>query len=258
MSGFLRGLFGLNGRVALVTGGAVNIGRGICLALAGAGAGVIAAYNRSQSEAAELVDEIERSGGRAIALRTDVSDAAQVDALFRAAIEHFGGIDILVNNAGVFTVSPQVDLDPADWDGVFATNLRGVFLCSRAAARVMSNRKSGGCIVNIASINGLHPGFGETAHYDASKGAVIAYTRSLALELAPQGIRVNAVCPGLIDSRGLRSNAPDLAGTVQNRTPLKRLGTPADIGAAVLFLSSSAAGWITGEILAVDGGYLLT
>lgn len=251
-------LFDLSGQVAVVTGGAVNIGRGISLALAGAGAAVAIVFNSSEDPAREVVEEIERKGGRAVALAADVRDRERVEGVFQSVLDLFGRIDILVNNAGIFTVSPQIDLSPDDWDAVLDTNLKGIFLYSRTAAKLMIAQGDGGRIVNIASINGMHPGFGGTAHYDASKGGVIAYTRSLAAELAPNGIRVNAVCPGLMDSRNLRKDAPELAEKVEARTPLKRLGRPEDIGNAVLFLVSRAADWITGETLTVDGGYLLT
>ena len=202
--------------------------------------------------------KIDAAGGRALAVQADVRQDVQVCGLVQACIERFGRVDVLVNNAGIFTVSQQVELSDADWDAVFDTNLKGLFFCTRAVVKQMVAQGDGGCIVSIASINGVHPGFGGTAHYDASKGGVIAYTKALAAELAPHRIRVNAVGPGLIDSPRLRANAPDLAEAVEERMPLKRLGTPQDIGNAVLFLVSRAADWITGQTLFVDGGYLLT
>jgi NAD(P)-dependent dehydrogenase (short-subunit alcohol dehydrogenase family) len=251
-------LFDLSGQVAIVTGGAVNIGRGIVRRLSAAGADVVIAYNCSAEPAEELAAEIEAAGGRALTLCTNVRDPGMVRDMVDETVETFGRLDVLVNNAGIFTVAPQVELALEDWDAVFDTNLKGLFLCTRAAARHMIARGSGGRVVNIASINGVHPGFGGTAHYDASKGGVIAYTKALADELAPHRIRVNAVGPGLIDGPGLRANAPDLAETVEERMPLKRLGTPDDIGNAVLFLVSRASDWVTGQTLFVDGGYLLT
>ncbi|HIC87942.1 MAG TPA: 3-oxoacyl-ACP reductase FabG [Anaerolineae bacterium] len=251
-------LFDLSGQVAIVTGGAVNIGRGIVRGLAAAGADVVIAYHSSAMPAQELVGEIEAAGGRALAVQADVRQDEQVRRMVQVAVERFGRVDVLVNNAGIFTVSPQVELSDADWDAVFDTNLKGLFFCTRVVAKQMIAQGGGGCIVNIASINGVHPGFGGTAHYDASKGGVIAYTKALAAELAPYRIRVNAVGPGLIDSPRLRAHAPELAEMVEQRTPLKRLGTPEDIGNAVLFLASRAADWITGQTLFVDGGYLLT
>jgi NAD(P)-dependent dehydrogenase (short-subunit alcohol dehydrogenase family) len=251
-------LFDLTGQVAIVTGGAVAIGRGIVRKLSAAGADVVIAYNCSAGPASDLAAQIEAAGGRALTVCADVRDPDQVQAMADQTVETFGGLDILVNNAGIFTVSPQTELALEDWDAVLDTNLKGLWLCTRAAARHMIARGGGGRIVNIASINGVHPGFGGTAHYDASKGGVIAYTKALADELAPHKIRVNAVGPGLIDAPGLRANAPDLAEMVEQRMPLKRLGTPDDIGNAVLFLASRASDWVTGQTLFVEGGYLLT
>ena len=254
----IQSLLDFSGQVAVVTGGAVNIGRGIARRFAAAGADVVIAYNSSAGPARELVGDIEAAGGQALAVQADVRKDEQVRRLVQATVERFGRADVLVNNAGIFTVSPQVELSDGDWDAVFDTNLRGLFFCTRAVVRQMIAQRSGGCIVNIASTNGVHPGFGGTAHHDASKGGVIAYTKALAAELAPHRTRVNAVGPSLIDSPRLRATAPDLVAMVEERTPLKRLGTPEDIGNAVLFLASRAAGWITGQTLFVDGGYLLT
>ncbi len=258
MNGEIQELFDLSGQVAIVTGGAVNIGRGIVRRLASAGSDVVIAYHSSAAPAQKLAGEIEAAGGRALTVHVDVRQDEHARRMVQATVERFGRVDVLVNNAGIFTVSPQVELRDADWDAVFDTNLKGMFFCTRAVVKQMIAQGGGGCIVNIASINGVHPGFGGTAHYDASKGGVIAYTKALAAELAPHRIRVNAIGPGLIDSPGLRANAPDLAEMVEQRTPLKRLGTPEDVGNAALFLASRAADWITGQTLFVDGGYLLT
>ncbi len=256
-STYLTELFGLEGKSVIVTGGGVNIGRGISLALAGAGARVYVVYHSSREGAQETVETIRGTGGSAEAIRADVSDEASVSALFSEVKERegTGAPDILVNNSGILSLSPQTELSLEQWDRIFAVNVRGLFLCCREAARNMS---PGSAIVNIASINALHPGFGGSAHYDATKGAVAAYTRSLAAELGSAGIRVNALAPGLVDSAGLRKNAPELADTVSGKTPLGRITTADDIGAGVLFLASTAAGGITGEILVIDGGYLLS
>lgn len=248
----------LSGQVAIVTGGGRGIGRAIARTLAAAGAGVAVVYHASRQGAEAVAAEIEAGGGRAIAVQADVRRADQVQAVVAAVVEHFGRVDILVNNAGIFTQAPQTELSEADWDAVFDTNLKGLWLCSKAVVRQMIAQGGGGCIVNLASINGLHPGFGGTAHYDASKGGVIAYTRSLAAELAPHGIRVNAVGPGLTDSPLLREQAPELVAMVEARTPLKRLGRPEEMARVVLFLVSPLAGWVTGQTVFVDGGYLLT
>ena len=254
----ISSLFDLSGKVAIVTGGAVNIGGGIARVLAAAGADVVIAYHKSADAAHELAAAIVAEGGQVLTVPVDVRDRIEVHRMLQATIDRFGRVDVLVNNAGVFTVCDQVELCTADWDAVFDTNLKGLFYCTQVVAERMIAQGDGGSVVNIASINGVHPGFGGTAHYDASKGGVIAYTKALAAELAPHRIRVNAVGPGLIDSPRLRAHAPDLAVTVEQRMPLKRLGTPDDVARAVLFLASRAADWITGQTLFVDGGYLLT
>jgi len=251
-------LFSLKNKVAVVTGGAVNIGRGISLKLAAAGAKVAIIYKTSDAQALEISAELKKANCEHLLLKADLTKEIEVIEVIEKVAEHFGRIDVLVNNAGVFGLSMQHELDAKSWYEVFDLNLKGLFLCSREVLKLMMKQAEGGAIVNIASINGNHPGFGMTAHYDASKGGVIAYTRSLSAEVAPFGIRVNAVAPGLVDSENLRKFAPDLASTVEKRTPLKKLASPEDVANAVLFLASKAASHITGEIITVDGGYLLT
>lgn len=248
----------LSGQTAIVTGGGRGIGRAIARTLGAAGADVAIVYHTSQENAKAVAAEIEAGGGQAIAVQADVRHAGQVEAMVAAVIERFGRLDILVNNSGIFTLGQQTELSEVDWDAVFDTNLKGLWLCSKAVAQQMIAQASGGCIVNLASINGVHPGFGGTAHYDASKGGVIAYTRSLAAELAPHRIRVNAIGPGLTDSPLLREQAPELVAMVEARTPLKRLGQPEEMARVVLFLVSPLASWVTGQTVFVDGGYLLT
>jgi NAD(P)-dependent dehydrogenase (short-subunit alcohol dehydrogenase family) len=248
----------LSGQVALVTGGGRGIGRAIARTLGAAGASVAVVYHTSRQGAENVVAEIRAGGGRATALQADVRRADQVEATVAAVVARLGRVDILVNNAGIFTLGRQIELSEADWDAVFDTNLKGLWLCTRAVARQMIAQGGGGCIVNLASINGVHPGFGGTAHYDASKGGVVAYTRSLAVELAPHRIRVNAIGPGLTDSPDLRAQAPELAAMVEARTPLKRLGRPEEMARVALFLVSPLAAWVTGQTILVDGGYLLT
>jgi len=251
-------LFSLKDKVAVVTGGVVNIGRGISLKLAAAGAQLAIIYNSSSTQAENLSKKLSHTGCKHLLFKADLKNEAMVIETIAKVVEHFGRIDVLVNNAGIFSLSMQHELDACNWDELFDLNLKGLFLCSREVLKQMMKQAEGGTIVNIASINGMHPGFGMTAHYDATKGGVIAYTRSLAAEVAPFGIRVNAVAPGLVDSENLRQFAPELAATVEKRTPLKKLATPGDVGNAVLFLASPASQHITGEIITVDGGYLLT
>ena len=245
--------FSLNHQVAVVTGGAVNIGRGIAQGLAQAGAKVIVGHHSHREEAEALAMTLDGSE----AIHLDVTSPESVDEAFDKVTSTHGGTDILVNNSGIFSLAPQSDLPVEDWDRLFEVNARGIFLCSRAAANQMTQRL-GGAIINISSINALHPGFGKTAHYDASKGAVTAYTKSLAAELAASRIRVNAIAPGLIDSDALREHFPELVTMVEQRTPLQQLGTAEDVAHSVVFLASRAASHITGMTMVVDGGYLLT
>jgi NAD(P)-dependent dehydrogenase (short-subunit alcohol dehydrogenase family) len=250
-------IFSLKDKIAVVTGGAVNIGKAISQRLAEAGAKVVVIFNHSLEKAILLQDEFYQKKVEALFIQCDISNEKAVIGAFARIHEHFGGVDVLVNNAGIFGLSMQEDLDEAGWDAVFDLNSKGLFFCSREAIKLMKSTGQGN-IVNIASINGLHPGFGKTAHYDATKGAVIAYTKSLAAEVAAYKIRVNAVAPGLVDSEGLRNFAPDLAEVVEKRTPLGKIAKHEDIANTVLFLACEASSHITGETVVVDGGYLLT
>jgi 3-oxoacyl-[acyl-carrier protein] reductase len=251
-------LFSLKDKVAVVTGGAINIGRAITLKLAAAGAQLAIIYNSSTSQAEDISKKLTQTGCKHFLFKADLMDEDMVVKTIGKVVEHFGRIDVLVNNSGIFGLSMQHVLEVGNWDEIFNLNLKGLFLCSREVLKQMMKQAGGGAIINIASINGMHPGFGMTAHYDASKGGVIAYTRSLAAEVAQFGIRVNAVAPGLVDSENLRKFAPELAEMAEKRTPLKKLATPEDVANTVLFLSSMVSLHITGEIITVDGGYLLT
>ena len=259
---------GISGKRVVVTGGAVGIGAAVSRRFAELGAKVAVVYNSSPDAADELASGIEAAGGTAAVFGADISREESVVDLFAAIRAHgsFGGVDVLVNNSGIFSMSLQQDLPAAEWDRLFGINVRGGFLCSREASKLMAeNHGEGeaGCIISLASINALHPGFGLTAHYDASKGAVSSYCRSLAAELGPRGIRVNAIAPGLVDSAELRETAGELAETVERRSPLKsggrdRLTAASDVADTAVFLASSMAASITGEIIVVDRGYLLT
>lgn len=249
-------LFSMKGKVVLVTGGAKGIGRAISDTMADAGASLAVIYHKSVKQAADLSSGLNVSGVPNLMVGADLQNENEVKDAVAAIAKYFGHIDVVVNNAGIFSLRRQNKLEKKEWEKVFAVNTTGLFLVVRECLKHMVNP---GCsIVNISSMNAMHPGFGQTAHYDASKGAVDAYTRSLAAELAPQRIRVNAVAPGLVDSPALRKNAPDLADQVKKRTPLGRLTVAEDVANSVLFLASDAASHITGTCLLVDGGYLLT
>jgi 3-oxoacyl-[acyl-carrier protein] reductase len=250
--------FRLQDKVALVTGASGNLGRAIGLALAQSGASVALLYGsaRSSQPTEEYAQELARLYQvKTMALHGDVRSEASMVAAVSEVVAKFGLLSILVNNAGVFTVGLQEALAEEDWDTVMDTNVKGIWRTCRLAIKYL--RETRGTVVNICSINALHPGFGGTAHYDASKGAVAAYTRSLAKELAPDGIRVNAVAPGLIMADSLRADAPDLMGLYERRAALGRLVNPAEVASVVCFLASEAASAMTGEVLAADCGYVM-
>ena len=245
----------LESQVALVTGGGRGIGRAICLELAGRGATVIVNYNRSAEAAEEVVARIQSAGGAATSLQTDVSDAGQVAAMFKAALSEFGRIDILVNNAGVTRDNVIMLMKPADFDAVIETNLRSCWLCCKTAARAMM-RKRRGSIVNITSVVGIAGNGGQT-NYAASKAGVIGLTKSLAKEVAVRGIRVNAVAPGFVETDMTADLSDDIRDQAIEAIPLGRMGAPQDIAKAVAFLASDEAAYITGQPLVVDGGMVM-
>ncbi len=250
--------FQLQGKVAMVTGASGNLGRSISLALAQGGAAVALLYGstRSMRPTEEYARELSRlCNVKTMALHGNVRSEASMVAAVSEVVANLGSLSILVNNAGVFTVGRQETLDESDWDTVMDTNVKGIWRTCRLTAKYL--RASRGTVVNICSINATHPGFGGTAHYDASKGAVAAYTRSLAKELGPEGIRVNAVAPGLLMADNLRSEARDLVDAYEQRAVLGRLVKPAEIASVVCFLASAASSAITGEVLAADCGYVM-
>ena len=249
--------FRLDGKSALVTGGARGIGRAVSLGLAEAGARVAVA-DLDLAAAAETASAIRDAGGEALALALDVADESSVEAGFAQAAAEHAGLDILINNAGTAIRRPSVELSRQDWDKVIAVNMTGVFLCARAAAKLML-QSGGGSIVNMASIMGLSGGgLYPNISYQASKGAVVNMTRSLALEWAVAGIRVNAVAPTWVRTDFIKGllEKPELVARIEQMTPLRRLAEPADIVGAVLFLASPASSMVTGHTLPVDGGIL--
>lgn len=240
------------GKTALVTGGSRGIGRAVCLELAKGGANVVLCYAGNEAAAQETAAAVEAAGGKALAVRCDVADAVQVDALVKAAVERFGRIDILVNNAGITRDNLVMRMSEADFDAVIAANLKGTFLCMKTVSRLMLKQRYGR-IVNLSSVVGLRGNAGQV-NYAASKAGVIGMTKSLAKELASRGVTVNAVAPGFIET-DMTASMPEAArSAAQGSIPMGRLGAPEDVAQAVAFLASDAAAYVTGQVLAVDGG----
>ena len=242
----------LDGRVALVTGGSRGIGAAISRELGLAGATVAVNYARDEASAAAVCADIEGAGGAAVPVQGDVSSAEGAAALVAAVEQDVGPIAILVNNAGITRDDLIMRLSDDDWRDVIDTNLGGAFFTCRALSRPMLKRRSG-AIVNITSIVGIHGNAGQS-NYAASKAGLIGLTKALAKELGGRGIRVNAIAPGYISTE-LTDALPDQAReAILGNTPLGRLGEPADVARAVRFLCSDGAAFVTGEVLAVDGG----
>ena len=242
----------LKGKVALVTGGSRGIGRAVSVRLAGAGAFVIVNYARNEEAARETLRLIGRAGGDGKIARFDVSDDREATDAIAALIKEKGRIDILVNNAGESRDGLLVRMKDRDWDRVIDTNLKGAFHCCRAVAYAMMKQR-GGRIVNVSSVVALSGNAGQ-ANYSASKAGLVGLTKSLARELAPRAICVNAVAPGLIDTDMTSAMTEEQRETVLAGIPLSRLGTPDDVAGVVLFLASDEAGYITGQVIGVNGG----
>jgi 3-oxoacyl-[acyl-carrier protein] reductase len=243
----------LEGRVALVTGASRGIGRATALALAGCGAVVVCGAR--EDHARGTADAIAAAGGRGEAVSLDVTDGGSIDAAVSGALARHGRLDILVNNAGITRDQLALRLKRADWDAVVETNLSGAFACAQAALRPMIKQRAGR-IINITSVVGQSGNAGQ-ANYAAAKAGLIGLTKSLALEVASRQITVNAVAPGLIDTDMTRALAAGAHDEWAARIPLKRLGTPDEVAHAVVFLASDEAAYITGHVLAVNGGMYL-
>ena len=244
----------LDGKVAVVTGASKGIGASIAGHLADEGAAVVVNYASSKEGAERVVAEITAKGGRAIAVQADVARQADVDRLFAETARAFGRLDILVNNAGVYDWLPLERVTEAHFHRHFDLNVLGVLLASQAAAKRFG--PGGGTIINISSLAST-TGLAGSSVYSATKAAVDSLTRTLASELGPRNIRVNAINPGMVDTEGARSGGfteGDIRKDIESRTPLGRIGQPRDIAPAAVFLASDDAAWITGETLLIAGG----
>lgn len=256
-------LLSMSGKTAIITGGAKGIGYGIAQRFSEAGARVVIADvdDATGSKKAKTL------GSRTIYAHCDVSKAVDVQKLVETAVLKYGGVDVMVNNAGIFPSKPVMEMDENLWDTIQAVNLKSTFLCCKEAAKAMTAR-GGGAIVNIASIDAIHPSQIGLAAYDASKHGVWGFTKNFALEVAPMNIRVNAIAPGGISTEGVEemtkgaikagTSMDDTIKSFTARIPLKRFGVPDDIATVALFLASDAAAYMTGSIVVVDGGYLLS
>ncbi|MBI2573855.1 MAG: SDR family oxidoreductase [Candidatus Wildermuthbacteria bacterium] len=251
-------MFELTNKVALVTGARRGMGKAHALALALQGAKV-AVTDIDLGECRQVADEIAAKGGEAVAFKLDVSSAAEVNEVFDAVVKHFGRLDILVNNAGIYAPKPALDLTEEEWEKTIHINLKGEFLCAQRAAKEMAKNKWGR-IINIASIASGQVGVGIAGgvHYTASKGGVLGMTETLAVEWAPLGINVNAIGPGAIDTPMVSAAQipQDAMNAMLAAVPLKRIGKPEEVSAAVVFLASEEASYVTGATLYVDGGWL--
>lgn len=247
----------LEGKVALITGSSRGIGREIAVAMAREGARIVINYSRSEKAAMEAVEEIKGQGGTAVAVRASVTERSQVEYLIGNTVEQFGQLDILVNNAGGFPIKPFSAVTDQEWDEVMDLDLKSVFLCSQVALSTMRSCRRG-TIINMASVSGLVGAVGMVP-YSAAKGGVIALTKALAREMAPIGITVNAIAPGIIETDTAISVFPETALKFYTtyQVPMGRLGRPADVVGLAVFLASNEAGYITGQVYAVDGGFTM-
>ncbi len=245
----------LAGKVALVTGGSRGIGKQIALELAAQGAKVVVNYAGSEQKAKEVVESIRTAGQEAIAIQADIADPDAVKSLIDETVQTFGAIDILVNNAGITRDNLLIRMKNDEWDDVLNTNLKGVFLCIKAAARPMMKQRSGK-IINIASIVGVSGNAGQ-ANYVAAKAGVIGLTKTAAKELASRNIHVNAVAPGFISTDMTDELSDEVKTEMLKQIPLARFGAPSDVAKMVAFLASEDSAYMTGQTLHIDGGMVM-
>lgn len=252
----VKTLLDFSRKVVVVTGSSRGIGAGIARRFAEAGAAVVVNYRQDQAAARMVVSTIKQAGGEAIAVQADVTKRSDLERLAHQTLAVFSGLDVVINNAGIYPLVPLLDMTEAAWDLVINTNLKSVFISTQVMANKMIERQVGGVIINIASIEGgvpapLH------SHYNTAKSGVLMHTRAAAAELGAQGIRVNAVSPGLIWREGLERDWSEGVTRYEKAAPLKCLGQSEDVADACLFLASPAARWITGVNLWVDGGMMM-
>jgi 3-oxoacyl-[acyl-carrier protein] reductase len=249
-------VYGLDGRVAIVTGAGGGLGGGICSALTLAGAAV-AAVDVEGGKAQQVAESVSHDGARCLAFEADVSDRSSVEEMAKRVTGEFGGVDILVNNAAIYPSRPWTEITEEEWDEVLAVNLKGYFLCARAAYPHMRGRGQGR-VINVASIT-FFIGFANLLDYVSSKGGVVGFTRTLAREVGPEGITVNAISPGAFptDAEKIHPDPEGYNRRVLDQQSIKRRGTPGDIGNLVAFLASDAASFITGQTVEIDGGWLM-
>lgn len=245
----------LAGKVALVTGSSRGIGAAIAKDLAAHGASVVVNYHSNEEAAAAVVADIIEAGGQASAMQADVSDFGQASSLIKNIKKEFGQLDILVNNAGTTRDNVIMMMKEADWDLVIDTNLKSAWNCSRAAARIMMRQRNGR-IINITSVAGISGNAGQS-NYSASKAGMIGLTKSLAKEIGPRNVTVNAVAPGFVPTDLTNEIIEDMRDTIIEFTPLRRIGTAEDVAHLTTFLASDEASFITGQVISVDGGMVM-
>ncbi|MCG1021834.1 SDR family oxidoreductase [Sutcliffiella horikoshii] len=251
----VRDLFNLENKTAIVTGGGKGLGAQIATALAEAGANVIVC-SRDLASCQKVSEELRKKGVKSMAFACDVTEEEEIQHVIDETVKQFGSLDILVNNSGTSWMAPTLDLPSDKWDKVMNVNLKGLFLFSQKAARVMV-KQGGGKIVNIASVSGLggtDPSLMDTIAYNTSKGGVITFTKDLAVKLAPHNIQVNAIAPGMFPTKITKSIIEHSAPTLKEQIPAKRFGGEHDLKGAAVFLSSGASDYCVGHILIVDGG----
>ncbi|WNQ13285.1 SDR family oxidoreductase [Paenibacillus aurantius] len=247
----------LKDSIAWITGGSTGIGKATAVLFAQEGAKV-AITGRDKAALQAAAEEIGTYGGEVLWVDGDVQHAADVSRMLDAVLDRWGTVDVLVNNAGICKPAPFLELEESEWDRHMAINLKGTFLAGQAAAKLLVKQGKGGSIINMSSVNGL-AAEGDQAHYNATKGGINLLTMSMALELAPYGIRVNALCPGFIETRLTKPliDNPDAFGEYRRTIPMGRAGQPEEIADAALFMASSDSRYMTGHCLVVDGGQLI-